>query len=174
MHHHTGGKIMNIITTSRLKLRPFLDTDIESYIKIMTNPAVTRYLGSGKEMTKPDVEKLLTEFKAVWDASYGVFAVFERVNGNLIGHCGIRAIPDGRVELLYAYDPTTWGKGYATEAGKAVLAYGEEHFSLTEVIGIAYPQNKGSVVVLEKLGFKHVGTEAHFGSELELLSRKFD
>lgn len=158
------------IVTNRLKIRRFLDADKEQYTEIMTNPYVTKYLGNGRCMTKENVEKLLSNFETVWNDGYGVFAVTETASGNVIGHCGIRPISDGRIEILYAYAPSAWGKGYATEAGNAVLAYAKDNFNLNEVIAMSYPQNKGSVAVIKKMGFKSIGQEEHFGNMLEVFS----
>ena len=162
---------VDIITTSRLLIRRFKETDTEQYIRIMTNPAVTKYLGSGDDMTSEDVLKLLANFEAAWNDGYGVFAVTEIVSGDVIGHCGIKPIGDGRIEILYAYAPSTWGKGYATEAGSAVFDYAKKNFTAAkEIIAMSYPQNNGSVAVIEKLGFKNVGQEEHFGNLLDVFS----
>ena len=94
----------------------------------------------------------------------GVYAVEEKSSGKLIGHCGVRGLPDGRNEILYAFCETAWGKGYATEAGKAVL----ENHSFRPLIAVSYPQNNGSIGVIKKLGFRHVGQEEMFGNMLEM------
>ena len=161
-----------MITTEKLELIRFSEANIEEYINVMTQPMVSRYLGNGVDITKEAVKNLVDQFETDWDKGYGVFAVKEKTSGQVIGHCGIRPLPDERIELLYAYDPSSWGKGYATEAGEAVLAYGKEHFGLTELIGISYPQNKGSIAVLKKLGFQYVGMEEYFGKELEVFRLK--
>ena len=161
---------MGAITTNRLKIRRFTETDIEQYTKIMTNPEVTKYLGSGKGITEKDVKKLLSNFESAWDSGYGVFAVIEISSNSVIGHCGIRPIDDGRIEILYAYDPSSWGKGYATEAGNAVLTYAKNNFNLNEVIAMSYPENKGSIAVIKKMGFKHIGQEEHFGNLLDVFA----
>ena len=161
---------MNFITTERLEIRQFSEADTAEYVEIMTNPAVTKYLGTGKDMSEEDVKKSLSYYKSVWDKGYGVFAVKETESGNIIGHCGIRPINDGRIEILYAYTPDVWGKGYATEAGKAVIAYAKEHFNLKEVIAMSYPQNKASIAVIKKMGFENIGQEEHFGNHLEVFA----
>ena len=159
---------MNIIITDRLEIRRFLEKDTERYVSIMTNPDVYRYLGSGSGVSEEGVVKLMDHFESIFEQGYGVFAVIEKASGEVIGHCGIRPIPDGRIELLYAYCPSAWGKGYATEAGKAVLAYGKENFNLNEIIAMSYPQNPGSIGVIKKLGFEPIGQEEHFGNMLEV------
>ena len=159
---------MNRLMTERLEIRRFRQADKEQYAKIMTNPAVYKYLGSGKGLDEAGARKLLTFFSF----SLGVFAVVERNSGNLIGHCGIRPIEDGRIELLYAYDPSAWGKGYGTEAAVAVLEYGRENFEIDELIAMAYAENPASIGIIEKLGFKSIGQEEHFGNMLEVYSLK--
>jgi len=159
---------VNTICTSRLEIRPFNDADTAQYIKIMSNPIVTKYLGSGKVMTTNEISVLLDHFRAVGNNGFGVYAVIEKETKNLIGHCGIRPIPEDRVELLYAYDPAYWGKGYATEAGKAVLHHAKNKLNIRHVHAMSYPENAASIVVINKLGFTPIGTEEHFGTPLKV------
>jgi len=162
-----------MITTERLELSKFQETDLQGYVNLITQSTVTQYLADGAEMTKEEATNRAPQlFNDPWEDGYGVFVVREKTNDEIIGYCGIRVLPDERIELLYAYDPSSWGKGYATEAGAAVLAYGKEHFDLTELIGIAYPENKGSIAVLKKLGFEFVGVEEYFGKALEVFVLK--
>lgn len=158
---------MREIVTDRLKIRRFQEADVEPYIKIMTNPAVTKYLGDGKDLTETDVIKNLARFKKVWDEhGFGVFAVIESTSKDIIGHCGFLPMKDGR-ELLYAFDSLAWGKGYATEACRAILEDAKNQFEWTEIYAIAYPQNKPSIAVLNKLGFLNIRSEEYFGHVLE-------
>ena len=159
---------MDKIITERLELRRFRQADKVQYVKILTNPDVYRYLGDGTGATPEFAEKILTAYSF----SRGIFAVVEKESGQLIGHCGIRPIPDGRIELLYAYDPDAWGKGYGTEAGKAVLEYGKAHFEIDEIIAMAYSENPASIGIMKKLGFEHLGKEKHFDNMLEVYSKK--
>jgi len=156
----------NSIMTERLEIRRFQQADKERYVKIMTNPEVYKYLGDGKGVEDEIARRMVTFFSF----SRGVFAVVEKESGKLIGHCGIRPIQDGRIELLYAYDPSAWGKGYGTEAAKAVLDYGRENFEIDELIAMAYPENPGSIGIMKNLGFKSIGQEEHFGNMLEVYS----
>jgi len=70
----------------------------------MTNPEVYKYLGDGSGIDEEIAQKMVTFFSF----SACMFAVVEKASGDLIGHCGIRPIQDGRIELLYAYDPSAW------------------------------------------------------------------
>jgi len=157
---------MNSFMTERLEIRRFRQRDKEEYVKIITNPDVYKYLGDGKGIDRDSAQKMVT----FYSFSLGIFAVVEKASGRLIGHCGIRPIPDCRIELLYAYDPNAWGKGYGTEAAKAVLDYGRENLEIDELIGVAYPENPSSIGIMRKLGFKSIGKEEHFGKMLEVFA----
>ena len=71
----------------------------------------------------------------------------------------------------YWYDTQHWGKGYATEAGRAALDYAFTYSDRTEIPSGYFAGNEGSARVLEKLGFRHVSTYPFFnrarGEEIE-------
>jgi len=154
-----------MLTTERLILRRFTPQDEEVYADIITSPNVYRYLGTGQAIPREATSRMIMSHESSWGHGLGIYAVVEKVSGKLIGHCGVRGLPCGRKEILYAYSEDAWGKGYATEAGKAVLKAHE----MRPLIGVSYPENHGSVAVLKKLGFKHVGQEKMFGVMLEML-----
>jgi len=152
-----------MINTQRLILRRFNPQDEQEYADILTNPNVYRYLGTGQGFTKEAVVRLMDQFEAVWGHGLGVYAVIEQVSGKLIGHCGVRGLPCGRKEILYAFSENAWGKGYATEAAKAVLAAHD----VRPLIAVSYPENPASIAVIKKAGFRYVGQETMFGKTLE-------
>jgi len=61
--------------------------------------------------------------------------------------------------------PVSWGRGLATEAGRAVLDYGVERLALGRIIGLVDPANAGSIRVLEKLGMTRSGVIEYQGEE---------
>ena len=152
-----------MITTERLLLRKFTKQDELAYAKIMTNPNVYRYLGTGQPILRDTIERSIMSWNSTFGHGLGVYAVVEQSSGKLIGHCGVRGLPCGRKEILYAFDEITWGKGYATEAAKAIL----QHHTIRPLIAISYPENSASVGVIKKLGFRHTGQEEMFGKMLE-------
>jgi len=152
-----------MITTERLLLRRFTHEDEHALAEIMTDSMVYRYLGTGNPITKDVIGRMIDAYEATWGHGMGIYAVAERENGKLLGYCGVRGLPCGRKEILYAYGQNTWGKGYATEAARAVL----EAHEYRPLIGLSYPENPGSIAVLKKVGFKHTGQEKMFGKTLE-------
>jgi len=76
--------------------------------------------------------------------------------GELIGHAGLSSLNNGEVEIGYAIEEKHQGKGYATEAIKAMCKYALEKFDLDRIIGIVASENKGSVKALEKAEFSFI------------------
>lgn len=150
------------IKTNRLEIRRFKKEDDECYIKMMTNPAVTKYLGDGKDKTEEDVRKWLSNVEIAWaENGFGVLAVVESESGDVIGFCGFSPTEEGR-EFLYAFDPSVWGRGYATEAGSAVLKYAKDKFNWPQIYAFANTENIASISVLIKLGFSNDGQGEEF------------
>ena len=90
-----------------------------------------------------------------------------RFAGRLAGHLGLRRLPDlGETELLFPIDPGAQGRGYATEGGRAALAFGFGRLALPEVAAFVLPENAASIAVLERLGMtRRPGLVRAFGLE---------
>ena len=72
----------------------------------------------------------------------------------------------GEAEIGYWLGESSWGKGYATEALQAMIAYSFEKLRLTRLLAGAYQENIPSQKVLGKCGFCHQPTIKHFFSKL--------
>ncbi len=84
--------------------------------------------------------------------------------GTPIGFCGLRHLDGGpEVEILYAIQPSEWGRGFATEIAQAVLRYGFETTGLARVWGVADAENVASRRVLEKVGMTFEGCVVNEG-----------
>jgi RimJ/RimL family protein N-acetyltransferase len=158
------------LQTERLQLRHWRDEDIEPFFAMLGDPRVTRYLGDGSVVVdKEALRARMNKRREDWDRiGYASWAVVERERNRLIGACGFLAM-EGFPEVEYAYQfgVDAWGKGYATEAGRAALDYVRDHKLLDRVIAITYPQNRASQRVLEKLGFDYAGIGGYFRVPVE-------
>ena len=97
---------------------------------------------------------------------YGPWAVIEKSSGELIGHCGLRFIPDiSETEVLYAFGKDYWGKGYATEAAQASIDFGFEQVGLERIIALAVPENIASRRVVEHCGLEYKKDIRLFGMD---------
>ena len=73
--------------------------------------------------------------------------------GRLVGEAGLQELEAGPdVEVGYTLARAAWGRGYATEAARAVLRWGFAGLRLPRVVAVADPANRASLRVLEKLG----------------------
>ena len=78
-------------------------------------------------------------------------------NASFVGSISILNVHDGQGEVGYWIGRPYWGRGYATAAGRQVVAYGFEELGLSLLIAKCLARNPGSFRVLEKLGFQHTG-----------------
>jgi RimJ/RimL family protein N-acetyltransferase len=77
-----------------------------------------------------------------------------------IGNGGFKGkpSPDGTVEIGYSIIESYQRFGYCSEAAQALVSWAFSHQAVTRVIAETYPELRGSIRVLEKNGFKHVGS----------------
>lgn len=159
------------VETDRLILRPFLPEDQPAYAAIRAKPQVIKFLagGTARAPAASDVAReVIQSFIAQWAGppGYGPWAIIERATNALLGHGGLRLLPDleNQTELLYALDNTAWHKGYATEMGQAALRFGFNTLGLNAIIALALPENTASRRVMERVNLRQVpGSHQAFG-----------
>ena len=94
----------------------------------------------------------------------------------VVGVCGYIAGEDGSAEIGYWIGKPYWGRGIATEAGRAVIANARDTLRMKRLASGHFLDNPASGRVLAKLGFKPAGTEMTFsvGRGAEVPCRKFE
>ncbi|WP_329081627.1 GNAT family N-acetyltransferase [Streptosporangium sp. NBC_01469] len=152
------------IRTDRLILRPYTPDDLDALHAIHRLPQVTRYLYWGpreREQTREALERKITETALLEEGQALTLAVELAATGELLGDVLLiwhsRANRTG--EIGYVFHPDHNGRGYATEATRAILELGFDGLDLHRVIGRLDARNEASARVLEKLGMRR---EAHF------------
>jgi RimJ/RimL family protein N-acetyltransferase len=148
------------IRTARLHLREFVAEDWPAVLAYQSKSEYLRYYPW--EARRPeDVQTFVRRFLN-WQLEQPrtkyQLAIVHSAEKSLIGNCGVRLAqadsPEG--ELGYEIDPRYWGFGYATEAGRAMLAFGFER-GLHRIWATCLADNAGSKRVLEKLGMQCEG-----------------
>ena len=132
-------------------------------------PALTRYLGD-YEVAKNTArvphpypglgaEMWVLVTRASWrpEGNQSLIVVHE---GEVIGGGGVfRRSAGADWEIGYWIAPPAWGRGFATEVGRALIALGRDRLGATRLIAGHYHDNPASGRVLEKLGFAYTGKE---------------
>ena len=153
--------------TPRLNLRPFNMDDVDPLFQILGVPGVLHYFPNPDPPEKDRVQKLIEGQINHWqDHGYGWWGVELRADQKLIGWSGLQYLPDtDEIEIGYLLAKPHWGKGLATESALVGLDFGFNELGLTEIIGIAHPENIPSQCVLEKIGLQFVQEAEYFGMD---------
>jgi RimJ/RimL family protein N-acetyltransferase len=154
------------IETARLVLRmPRLD-DADGFAEYLADPEVMRFLG-GETVPREDVPAVVEKWLGRWEANgCGPFAITRREDGRVIGRAGVivwdtrdwrnstwlDAGDHAQPELGWALGREHWGKGYATEAARAVRDWARQERGVDTVISLINPDNIRSQRVAERLG----------------------
>jgi len=87
------------------------------------------------------------------------FCIVDRATSAIIGSCGYKGPPDpdGVVEIAYGVDPDYQGRGYATEAARALVDFAFDNGGVRIIRAHTLPGNGASAQVLTKCGFEQVG-----------------
>ncbi len=148
------------LATARLRLRPVQSEDAPGLFEVFSDPAVMRYW-STPAWTRPEQASELVEQEAMSLAAGSSvrLAVLRADDGVLIGTFSLFALLElsRRAEIGYALARSAWGRGYAQEAGHAVIRYVFDTLGLNRLEADVDPRNEGSVRVLERLGFRREG-----------------
>jgi ribosomal-protein-alanine N-acetyltransferase len=153
------------ITTCRLCLRQFKKEDLEAYARIMGDYEVGRWFPKGTGYTCEEAKRSLDGILEHWSKhDFGIWAITDMEKRVLLGRCGLNLITEtSEVEVDFVLARDSWGKGYATEAAKAALAYGFETIKLDRIIALVKPENAASRRVIEKIGMQYVRNARYWG-----------
>jgi RimJ/RimL family protein N-acetyltransferase len=149
---------MSEITTDRLRLRAWRESDLAPWAAMNADPEVRRYFPD--VLTHEQSAASIEHFQRDLDArGWGWWAVETRTDGQFVGFAGLDPVEDGLpisgVEVGWRLARSAWGHGYATEAGRACLAYGFDTLALPEIVAFTTTNNEGSLAVMRRLGMTH-------------------
>lgn len=152
-----AGGAAAALETPRLRLRPLVEADAPFILQLLTDPSFLTFIGDRGVRTTADARAYIVDGPMASYAAngYGLYLVARRADGAPMGMCGLVKRPSlPTTDLGYAFLPPFWGKGYATEAGTAVLADAYQTHQLSRVLAITALDNTRSIRVLERLGFQ--------------------
>jgi [ribosomal protein S5]-alanine N-acetyltransferase len=151
------------LETERLMLREIEEDDWVSVHRYASDPAVSRFLiwGPNTEEQSRDYVRSIQAYRLEGPRNRVLLGMVCKDSGELIGGIGItRGNGDaGSAEIGYSLHPDYWGRGYATEAARALIEFGFREWRLHRVHARCDPENVGSARVMEKCGMR---LEGHF------------
>jgi len=163
--HQIALFFLIVLETQRLLFRDPEPRDLEAYCAMEADPEVRKYVGGyprprevAERKFKDGLRKRTNDRLAMWATVY-------KPEGCYIGRCGVyphiagrRRVP--RVGALAFYLARAyWGRGLATEAGRAFVDFGFNELGLKKIVTAVQAGNGASIRVLEKLGFRLVEIE---------------
>jgi RimJ/RimL family protein N-acetyltransferase len=146
------------LKTDRLLLRQWQDDDLDPWAIMNADPEVREFFP--ELLTREQAAGSLEHFRTELDErGWGWWAVEVSETGAFIGMAGLDPVDEGvpfhGVEAGWRLARPAWGHGYATEAARAVLAYGFETLGLPEILAITAAGNTRSRAVMRRLGMTH-------------------
>jgi RimJ/RimL family protein N-acetyltransferase len=143
---------VTVLETERLVLRRFRDEDAIAFDRWADNEEFQRHLGA-----RAPGRDNIARHDAHWAKhGFGIMAIEWRETGEIVGRCGPqyhRAWADDP-EVGWGVDPDWWGRGIATEAGRAAIDWAFGDLGFARVVSITTEENVSSRRVMEKLGFR--------------------
>jgi ribosomal-protein-alanine N-acetyltransferase len=143
--------------TERLRYRALEPADASALHLVWSDPEVMRYLpGEPSASVAESAERVERHADRFAETGYGLCAVVEREGGRVVGVCGLFPVewvgPD--VEVAYHFARDVWNRGYATEAAAAWVRCAFDGRELDRVVALAFPANRASTRVMEKIGMR--------------------
>jgi len=165
------------LTTPRLTLAPHTLADYDESCRLWGDADVVRYI-SGTPSTRGEVWQRLLRYAGHWALlGYGYFVVREAASGRFVGEVGLADFhrdidpPLTAPEAGWVLLPEMQGKGYATEALKAVLAWGERARGMTRFQAIVDERHAASIAVAARCGFAESHRATFLGESVLVLAR---
>jgi RimJ/RimL family protein N-acetyltransferase len=167
-----------ILETERLKLRGHRLLDFRDCSAMWADPGVTRYIG-GQPLSEEEVWARLLRYVGHWTwLGFGYWAIEEKATSRFVGELGfadykrqIEPSLEGMPELGWVLAARAHGKGYATEAVRVALAWGEIRFGEARTVCLIHPENLASIRVAQKCGYRESRRTTYKGHPTLLFAR---
>ncbi len=150
------------LATDRLLIRPWRHEEAPRVLDIQSRLEVVKWLGDGEPKLMSDLGEAhdrIDKYAGRNVAPLGMWAIERVSDGVVVGTVLLLTLPSaehGEVEIGWHLHPDSWGRGYASEAARAVLGHAFEA-GLPEVIAVSHTDNHASQAVMRRLGMEDRG-----------------
>jgi ribosomal-protein-alanine N-acetyltransferase len=154
------------LETERLRLRELLDNDSPSLFEMFRDDEVTRYYDVETMTDATAAETVIARMQQRYRDRTGIrWAVVDKVGGTFLGTIGFNSINlfAHRAVLGYELARQVWGRGFATEAVRAVVRFGHDQVGVNRIEAAVMLPNEASARVLRKVGFDEEGVLRSYG-----------
>lgn len=148
---------MTRLETHRLIIRDVLEEDAEPNARLWSDPLTMQFMGGPRDYAWILKETpTIASLQAARDL--GIWSVVDKATGALAGNCGlVRKDVNGKneCEMVYLFFSSFWGRGYATEAARAVQEHALQNLAISRVIALIHRRNVASERVAARIGMTY-------------------
>jgi ribosomal-protein-alanine N-acetyltransferase len=147
-----------VLETQRLVLRELQLEDAEMLFRIYSDEEVMRYYDTPMNRLE-QVQRSIAAHRSRFENNEAIrWGISIKGSKDIVGNCGFYRDSYSQYALLsYVLARPYWGKGLMTEALRAIIAFGFDHYQLHRIEAHVVVSNQASLGVLQKLGFKKEG-----------------
>ncbi|NTJ67150.1 GNAT family N-acetyltransferase [Agrobacterium rhizogenes] len=151
---------MTLIETPRLILRPCGEEDRKLFYELSSDPAVLEFFPFSR--SREDADAIFAMIRnVISEPGFDFLVLVLKHSGEAIGFSGLSRVqltphlPRDAVEIGWRISARHWGKGYATEAGAALMRHAFTVLNLEEILSVAVHDNRRVLAVMRKIGMYH-------------------
>ena len=151
-----NAAIVTDLSTPRLVLRQWRDSDLDPFAELNADPTVMRYFPA--PLGREESDMMVAEVrKALAEQGWGLWAVEVTDVAPFIGFVGLNRVRfeahfTPAIEIGWRLSRRYWGQGYATEAARAALDFAFESLAEKQIVSFTATINEPSIRVMERLG----------------------
>ena len=150
------------LETERVAFSLWTQDDYNLALLLWGDESVTKYISKTGVFTEQEIlDRLNTELENEKQFKVQYWPFFEKTTGDFIGCCGLRPYDVEKYiyEIGFHLRSKYWGKGFASEAARAIIQYSSDKLKLSELFAGHNPNNTDSKRILEKLEFQYIKDE---------------
>jgi RimJ/RimL family protein N-acetyltransferase len=168
-----------ILETERLRMRGHRLGDFDDCAAMWADPLVTRFIG-GKPLSEEEAwARFLRYAGHWWLLGFGYWVAEEKTTGKFAGEVGfadykremepsLKGVP----EIGWVFASAAHGRGFATEAVRVAVQWGDVHFERARTACIIAGDNLASIRVAEKCGYRQSGVATYKGRSTLMFVRE--
>jgi ribosomal-protein-alanine N-acetyltransferase len=159
-----------VVETPRLRLRAFVEADLDAFAAMSADAEVMRYIGDGMTVDRNGAWRTLAGFLGHWRLrGFGMWAIERQCDGAFLGRVGLHHPPYWpALEAGWVLARAAWGQGYAREGAAAALDFARRRLPPQRLLSFIQIGNERSVKVALALGARRDADTDLLGTPVEV------